>query len=77
MLDFFFSPSFYLFIYFWFHWVLAAVLSLGAVSRGYSSLQHAGFSLQWPLLLQSMGSRGSVVVAHRLSCPTVIGIFLD
>ena len=32
-------------------------LSLVAASRGYSSLQCAGFSLQWLLLLQSTGSR--------------------
>ena len=32
-------------------------LSLVAVSGGYSSLQCAGFSLQWLLLLQSTGSR--------------------
>ena len=48
-----------------------------AVSGGYSSLQWAGFSLRWLLLLQSMGSRcvgfgscgawDSVVVARRLS----------
>ena len=48
-------------------------------------LHCAGFSSQWLLLLQSTGSRvhkvqqlwhlGSVVVAHRLSCPTLCGIF--
>ena len=32
-------------------------LFLVAVSRGYSSLQCAGFSLQWLLLLRSTGSR--------------------
>ena len=44
---------------FWLHWVLIAAggLSLVAASRGYSSLQCAGFSLRWLLLLQSMGSR--------------------
>ena len=43
-------------------------LSLVAVSRGYSPLQYVGFSLQWFLLLWSMGFRqvGSVVVAHEL-----------
>ena len=48
-----------LFIYFWLHWVFIAAhgLSLVAVSGGYSLLQHAGFSLRWLLLLQSMGSR--------------------
>ena len=48
-----------LFIYFWLHWVFVAVrrLSLVVASRGYSSLQCTGFSLQWLLLLQSTGSR--------------------
>ena len=32
-------------------------LSLVAASRGYSSLWCAGFSLLWPLLLRSTGSR--------------------
>ena len=50
---------FILFIYFWLHWVFVAAcgLSLVAVSRGYSSLQCAGFSLRWLLLLRSTGSR--------------------
>ena len=49
----------YLFIYFWLHWVFVAMrgLSLVAASGGYSSLRCAGFSLQWLLLLQSIGSR--------------------
>ena len=48
-----------LFIYFWLHWVFVAAhrLSLVAESRGYSSLQCAGFSLRWLLLLRSTGSR--------------------
>ena len=48
-----------LFIYFWLHWVFVAArgLPLVAVSRGYSSLHCAGFSLQWLLLLWSTGSR--------------------
>ena len=61
---------FFLFIYFSLRWVLVAVrgLSLVALSRGYSSLQCAGFSLRWLLLLWSMGSRrtGAVVVACGL-----------
>ena len=62
---------------------------LVAVSWGYSSLRCAGFSLQWLLLLRSMGSRrtgsvvvahglqsaGSVVVVHGLSCSTACRIF--
>ena len=56
---FIFSLFYFLFIYFWLCWVLVAArgLSLAAVSRGYSSLRCAGFSLQWLLLLQSTGSR--------------------
>ena len=40
---------FILFIYFWLHWVFTAVrgLSLVAVSRGYSSLWYAVFTLLW------------------------------
>ena len=66
----------YLFIYFWLCWVFvpALRLSLVAVSGGYSSLRCMGFSLQWPLLLQSTGSRcagfsscGSRAVEHQLS----------
>ena len=49
----------YLFIYFGLRWVFVAVrgLSLVAVSGGYSLLRYVGFSLQWLLLLWSMGSR--------------------
>ena len=61
----------YLFIYFWLHWVFVAECGLPLVvaSGGYSSLWCAGFSLQWLLLLRSMGSRcaASVVVAGGLS----------
>ena len=44
--------------YFWLHWVFVAAcrLSLVVVSRGYSSLWCAGFSLWWLLLLRSTGS---------------------
>ena len=63
---------------FWLLWVFLAPprLSLVVASRGYSSLQCAGFSLWWLLLLWSTGSRhvgfsnygvrASVVVARRL-----------
>ena len=57
---------------FWLCWVFAAGwgLSLAAGSGGSSSLWCAGFSLQRPLLLQSMGCTciSSVVAAGRLSC---------
>ena len=52
--------KFCLFImYFWLCWVFVAEcgLSVVTVSRGYSSLRCAGFSLQWLLLLRSTGSR--------------------
>ena len=47
------------FFFFWLCWVFLAVheLSLVVASRGYTSLRCMGFSLQWLLLLQSMGSR--------------------
>ena len=56
---FLFLKYIYLFIYFWLRWVFVAArrLSLVAVSGGYSSLQCAGFSLWWLLLLRSTGSR--------------------
>ena len=64
------------FIYFWLCWVFVAAcgLSLVAVRGGYSSLQCAGFSLWWLLLLQSTCSRhmgfsscGSWALELRLS----------
>ena len=57
---------FFNFIYFWLYWVFVAAhrLSLVVASGGYSSLQCVGFSLQWLVLLQSMGSRH----AHFSSC---------
>ena len=55
----FFNTFVHSFIYLWLCWVFVAAhgLSLVAESRGYSSLQCAGFPLQWLLLLWSMGSR--------------------
>ena len=49
-----------------------AVSSL--LHRGYSLLQYAGFSYMWLLLLRSTGSKpvGSVVGAHKLSCPSAL-----
>ena len=46
-------------IIFWLHWVIVAAcgLSLVAASRSYSSLQCAGLSLWWLLLLLSTGPR--------------------
>ena len=53
---FFFFLRFIFWLLFWV-FVAAHGLSLVAVSGGYSSLQCAGSSLQWFLLLQSTGSR--------------------
>ena len=49
----------FIYLFIWPHWVFVVAhgLSLVVVSGGYSSLQCAGFSLQWLLLLRSMGSR--------------------
>ena len=55
-----FTYLFILFIiYFWLRWIFVAAhgLSLVMESGGYASLQCAGFSLWWLLLLQSTGSR--------------------
>lgn len=50
------------YVYFWLCQALTvAWASLGMVSRGCSSLWCSGFSLWWPLFLQSIGSE-----AHRL-----------
>ena len=50
---------FLIYFYFWLSWVFVAVcgLSLVVASRSYSSLWCVGFSLQWPLLSWSTGSR--------------------
>ena len=74
---FFLNEFICLFIYFWLHWVFTGArgLSLVAVSGGYSSLQCAGFSLQWLFLLWSTGSRsaGFSSVARGLSsCGLVV-----
>ena len=52
-----FLNLFYLFIFGCVGASLLLGLSLVVASRGYSSLQCVGVSLQWLLLLQSMGSR--------------------
>ena len=62
--NFFYKLSVFLLL----HWVFVAVhrLSLVVASRGYSSLQSLGFSLQWLLLLRSTGS-GAQALGHKLS----------
>ena len=49
----------FIYLFIWLCWIFVAVrrLSLVVVSRGYSLLRCAGFSLRWLLLLQSTGSR--------------------
>ena len=80
-------------VFFWLCWVFIATqaFSLVAMSGDYSSLQHAGFSLPWLLLFQSLGSRcsgfsshsslalehSSAVVALGLSCSSARGTFPD
>ena len=72
---------FFNFIYPWLCWVFVAA---GAPAVGFSSLwplsrQSAGSRACGLPLLRSLGSRAqsSVVVAHRLNCPSASGIFLD
>ena len=62
----------YFFNLFWLHWVFVAAhgLSLLVASGGYSSLQCAGFSSQWLLLLQSIHSK-----VWGLICSAERGIF--
>ena len=54
-------------------------LSLVGVSGGYPLAVTHGLLIVWLLLLQSTGSRlaGSVVAAHRLSCPLAHGVLPD
>ena len=71
-----FKNRFIYLFYFCLSWVFVAVcrFSLVVANGGYSSLQCAGFSLRWLLLLRSMGSRhagfrscGSRALEHRFS----------
>ena len=74
-----FFQQFYLFIYFWLHWVFTVV-------QAFLQSQCMAVSLCW-LLLWSMDSRvsrlqqscheDSVVVAHGLRCSATCGIFPD
>ena len=69
----------YLFTYFWLLWVFIAVCGLSPVmvSRHYSSLPCAGFSLQW-LLPRAPGHVGfSSCGTKGLSCSTAFAIFPD
>ena len=76
LFPFFFKIYLFIYFYFWLRWVFVAAcgLSLVAVSRGYSSLQCAGFSLRWLLLLQSTGSRlaGSRAQAQYLGRTSLV-----
>ena len=95
------STSFFFFLnkFIYFIYLFLAALGLRCCARAFSSCgeqglllpQCTGFSLQWLLLLQSMGSRragsvvvalglqstGSVVVVHGLSCSAACGILPD
>ena len=63
------------------HWVFVGAhgLSLVAANGGFSSLQCAGISLWWLILLWSTDCRhvGSVAVAHRFSYSKPCEIFSD
>ena len=72
-------------IYFWLSWVFVAAQGFLQLwqARAPLQLRCAVFSLQWALLLQSMGSRAfrlqyssSQALAHRLHCSKACGIFL-
>ena len=87
-LVFFFFLVFVLFLWLaYFLYLFLAAAGLDCCTQAFSSysehtllsLQGAGFSLLWFLFLRTTGSRhkGSVVVAHRLSCPVPCGIFPD
>ena len=79
-----------LFIYFWLCWVFIAARAFLWLWRVRAALQSrcTGFTLQWLLLWQSMGSRHAgtsshgtwaqqlwILVVHRLSCSVACGIF--
>lgn len=70
----FLTADFYLCVYFWLFWVFTAAHgpSLAVASRATLSVAVHSHSLQWCLLLQSMGGR-----AHGLSCPMACEIFPD
>ena len=83
----------YLLNYFWQHWVFVAVQGLFLVeaSGSHSLVALHRLLMWWFLLLQSTGSRArgvsscgswilehsSILGAHRLSCSTACGIFLE
>ena len=62
--DFSFFKKWFIYFYFWLYWVFVAArrLSLVVAGGGFSVSCCVGFSLWWPLLLRSTGSR-----ARRLS----------
>ena len=66
-------------LYFWLRWVFFAVhvLSLAAVSRGYSSCGAWASQCNASLAEHRLYSaQTSAVEAHRLSCPTACGILV-
>ena len=83
------SFKFYLLFYSWLRWVCVAMQTLLYLwqVRATLQVQCAGFPLQWPLLLWTMGPRacslqhlqhvGSVAVAYRPSCSAARGTLLD
>ena len=70
----------FLFIHFWLCWIFVAVPGPPLVAAS-GAILHCSLceDFQWLLLLRStaLGTRASVAVAHRLSCSSVRGIYLD
>ena len=56
------------FYYVWLHWIFVAAHGLSPVvaSRGYSLLQHTGFSFLWLFFLQTTGSRAQAQLLHSM-----------
>ena len=65
--------------FFWLQLVFVAVHRLSRVVANAAYSPVSSFSLGWPLLLWNkvLGVWASVVLVHRLSCPTSCGVFLD
>ena len=70
----------FFFFFFWLCWIFVTVPGPHLVATSRAILHCSLFEdLWWLLLLRStaLGIRASVVVAHRLSCSSACGIYLD
>ena len=80
---FFFKTYFLKFIYFWLHWLFAAVWGFSLVAASGATLRHDARLLiamgcgLWVRVIQWLCHGGSVVVLHAFSCFSAGGIFLD